>query len=44
MKKTRGKKITNRAIAKMIQMDISTVGKRIKDEPVDMDYEVSLCN
>ena len=39
-----GKKITNRAIAKMIQMDISTVGKRIKDEPVDMDYEVSLWN
>jgi hypothetical protein len=39
-----GKKITNRAIAKMIQMDISTVGKRINDEPVDMDYEVSLWN
>ena len=39
-----GKKITNRAIAKMIQMDVSTVGKRIKDEPVDMDYEVSLWN
>lgn len=39
-----GKKITNRAIAKMIQMDVSTVGKRIKDEPVDMNYEVSLWN
>lgn len=39
-----GKKITNRAIAKMIQMDVSTVGKRIKDKPVDMDYEVSLWN
>lgn len=39
-----GKKITNRAIANMIQMDISTVGKRINDEPVDMDYEVSLWN
>ena len=39
-----GKKITNRAIAKLIEMDVSTVGKRIKDEPVDMDYEVSLWN
>ena len=39
-----GKKITNRAIAKMIEMDVSTVGKRIKDKPVDMGYEVSLWN
>ena len=39
-----GKKITNRAIAKMIEMDVSTVGNRIKDDPVDMDYEVSMWN
>jgi hypothetical protein len=39
-----GKKITNRAIAKFIGMDVSTVGKRIKDDPVDMDYEVSMWN
>ena len=39
-----GKKITNRAITKLIEMDVSNVGKRIKDKPVDMEFEVSLWN
>jgi hypothetical protein len=39
-----GKKITNRAVARIIQMDEKTVGKYINAAPVDMDYEVSLWN
>lgn len=39
-----GKKITNRAVARMIQMDEKTVGKYINTAPVDIDYEVSLWN
>jgi hypothetical protein len=39
-----GTKITNRAIARVIQMDEKTVGKYINSSPIDMDYEVSLWN
>ena len=39
-----GNKITNRAVARMIQMDEKTVGKYINTAPVDMDCEVSLWN
>jgi 5-bromo-4-chloroindolyl phosphate hydrolysis protein len=39
-----GKKITNRAVARVIQMDEKTVGKYMDATQVDMDYEVSLWN
>jgi len=39
-----GKRITNRAVARIIQMDEKTVGKYINAAPVNMDYEVSLWN
>ena len=39
-----GKKMTNRAVARIIQMDEKTVGKYINAAPIDMDYEVSLWN
>jgi VirE N-terminal domain len=39
-----GKKITNRAVARIIRMDEKTVGKYINAAPIDMEYEVSLWN
>lgn len=39
-----GKRITNRAVARLIEMDEKTVGKYINAAPIDMVYEVSLWN
>lgn len=39
-----GKRITNRAVARLIEMDEKTVGKYINAAPIDMGHEVSLWN
>lgn len=40
----KAKKVTIKAISDLTGLDPGTVCKRLKDEPVDMDYEVSLWN